>query len=167
MRLPNLARRAKLQSMRAKISSSPAPQPGQILARGLCRYLRSLDFVSVTELVPARGLRVDVMALGPKGEIWIIECKSSRADFQSDHKWQGYLAWCDQFFWAVAPDFPVEILPDDTGLIFADGYDAQIITQGPQQRLPAARRTALTRTFARHAAIRAQSARDPGFISGV
>ena len=46
------------------------------------------------------------MALGPKGEIWVIECKSSRVDFTSDAKWQGYLDWCDRYFWAVDEEFP-------------------------------------------------------------
>ena len=82
---------------------------------GVCRHLRSHDFVSVEELVPVPGLRVDVMALGPKGEIWVVECKSSRADFQSDNKWHGYLDWCDRFFWAVGADFPTDLLPADTG----------------------------------------------------
>ena len=138
---------------------------GQMLARGVCRHLRDLNFVSVVELVPARGLRVDVMALGPKGEIWIVECKSSRADCMSDHKWQHYLPWCDRFFWAVDTDFPVELLPDDTGLIHADGYDAAIVRHGPVTPLPPARRKAVTQKFARHAAIRAQMARDPGAFS--
>ena len=102
------------------------------------------------------------MALGPKGEVWIIECKSSRADFQSDHKWEGYLPWCDRFFWAVDIDFPTELLPDDTGLIIADGYDAEIIRIGPETKLAAARRKVMTQKFARHAAVRAQAARDPG-----
>ena len=66
-------------------------QPGQILARGVARHLRQHDFVSLEEFVPARGLRVDVLALGPKGEFWVIECKSSRADFMADGKWRGYL----------------------------------------------------------------------------
>ena len=90
-------------------------QPGQRLARGVSRYLRSMGFASVEEFVPARGLRVDVMALGPKGELWVIECKSSRADFQSDCKWQGYLEWCDRYFWAVDVDFPTDLLPEGTG----------------------------------------------------
>ena len=48
---------------------SPAPQPGQILARGVCRFLSdALDFACLEEFVPERGKRVDVMALGPKGE---------------------------------------------------------------------------------------------------
>lgn len=135
--------------------------PGQLLARGVCRALRSHDFVTVEELVPTSGLRVDVMALGPKGEVWIIECKSSRADFQSDHKWQGYLEWCDRFFWAVDSDFPTELLPDETGLILADAYDAEIIRMGPEAKLAAARRKVMVQKFARHAAIRAQTARDP------
>lgn len=136
-------------------------QPGQLLARGVCRHLRSLDFVCVEELVPARGLRVDVMALGPKGDVWVIECKSSRADFQSDHKWQGYLEWCDRFFWAVDGDFPTDLLPEDTGLILADAYDAEIVRMGPEDKLAAARRKVMVHKFARTCAMRLQGLRDP------
>ncbi|PVA06889.1 MmcB family DNA repair protein [Thalassorhabdomicrobium marinisediminis] len=136
-------------------------QPGQLLARGVCRHLRALDFVCVEELVPTRGLRVDVMALGPKGEVWIIECKSSRADFQSDHKWQGYLEWSDRFFWAVDSDFPTELLPEGTGLILADAYDGEIVRMGPETKLAAARRKVMVQKFARHAAMRLQALRDP------
>ena len=136
-------------------------QPGQLLARGVCRQLRSLDFVCVEELVPTRGLRVDVMALGPKGEIWIVECKSSRADFMTDHKWQGYLEWCDRFFWAVDADFPTELLPDETGLILADAYDAEVVRMAPEDKLVAARRKVMVQKFARTAAMRLQMVRDP------
>ncbi len=136
-------------------------QPGQLLARGVCRHLRTHDFVCVEELVPTSGLRVDVMALGPKGEVWVIECKSSRADFMSDSKWQGYLEWCDRFFWAVDAEFPVELLPDETGLILADPYDAEIQRMGPEDRLAPARRKVMTMKFARHAASRLQTLRDP------
>lgn len=135
--------------------------PGQRLARGVCRHLRGHNFVSVEEFVPASGLRVDVMAMGPKGEIWIVECKSSRADFQADQKWQGYLEWCDRFFWAVDADFPTELLPGASGLIFADEYDAEIIRMSPETKLAAARRKALVQSFARTAALRLQSLRDP------
>lgn len=139
-------------------------QPGQLLARGVCRHLRAHDFVSVEELVPARGLRVDVMGLGPKGEVWVVECKSSRADFQSDQKWQGYLEWCDRFFWAVDDAFPTELLPEGTGLIIADAYDAEIVRMGPETRLAPARRKVMIQKFARHAAMRSQSFRDPDFV---
>ena len=142
----------------------PTLSPGRLLARGVSRHLRSHDFVSVEELVPTSGLRVDVMALGPRGEIWIVECKSSRADFQSDAKWTGYLDWCDRFFWAVGPDFPTELLPADSGLIIADSYDAEILAMGPEAKLAPARRKVMIQKFARHAAVRAQAARDPGFV---
>lgn len=135
--------------------------PGQLLARGVCRHLLDHGFVTVEELVPASGLRVDVMALGPKGEIWIVECKSSRVDFTSDRKWQNYLEWSDRFFWAVDADFPVDLLPQDTGLIIADGYDAEILRMGPETRLAGARRKVMLQKFARHAAIRLQGYRDP------
>ncbi|MGL4278789.1 MAG: MmcB family DNA repair protein [Albidovulum sp.] len=136
--------------------------PGQLLARGVCRHLLNHGFVTVEELVPAPGLRVDVMALGPKGEIWIVECKSSRTDYTSDRKWQGYLDWSDRFFWAVGEAFPVDLLPPETGLIIADGYDAEILRLGPETPLAGARRKVVTQKFARHAALRLQGLRDPG-----
>jgi len=139
----------------------PNLMPGQLLARGVCRHLRQHDFASLEEFVPERGKRVDVMALGPKGELWVIECKSSRVDFTSDSKWCGYLDWCDRYFWAVDQDFPVGLLPETTGLIIADAYDAEILRMAPETKLPAARRSALTRKFARTAAARLRAYRDP------
>lgn len=137
-------------------------QPGQLLQRGVARHLAGHGFACVEELVPARGLRVDVMALGPKGEIWVVECKSCRADFTSDAKWQGYLEWADRFFFAVDADFPVELLPQDQGLIIADAYGAQIVREGPQVRLAPARRRVMVQKFAATAARRLQALRDPG-----
>ena len=138
------------------------PRPGQLLQRGVSRALLSHGFVCVEELVPASGLRVDVMGLGPKGEIWIVECKSCRADFQGDAKWHSYLEWCDRYFWAVDSDFPTDLLPEDHGLMIADAYDAEIIRMAPEAKLAPARRKAVTRTFAVHAARRLQILRDPG-----
>lgn len=135
--------------------------PGQLLARGVSRHLLEYDFVSVEEFTPERGKRVDIMAIGPKGEIWVIECKSSRADFTSDGKWQGYLDWCDRYFWAVDQNFPTDLLPEGTGLIIADAYNAEIIRMAPEEKLAASRRAVLTRKFARHAALRLQGLRDP------
>lgn len=136
------------------------------LARGVARHLHSHNFTSVQELVPCAGLRVDVMALGPKGEIWVVECKSGRADFLSDRKWRNYLAWCDRFFWAVDADFPVDLLPEGSGLILADAYDAEILRMAPEHKLAPARRKAMVHCFARHAALRLQGLRDPGFLPG-
>jgi len=145
------------------LQSDPVLMPGQLLARGVCRHLSGAhNFAVVEEFVPERGKRVDVMALGPKGEIWVIECKSSRADFMSDSKWQGYLPWCDRYFFAVDQAFPTEILPEETGLILADGYGAEIVRMPDENKLPTARRKVLHLSFARQAALRLQSYRDPG-----
>ncbi len=138
-----------------------AQAPGVALARGVCRCLTSLGFAPLVEFVPARGLRVDVMALGPRGEIWVVECKSSRADFQSDRKWQGYLDWCDRFFWAVGPGFPVDILPGAGGLMLGDAYGAEVVRMPSETPLAPARRKVLTRAFARQAALRLAASRDP------
>ncbi len=139
-------------------------RPGQILARGVCRHLLDLDFVTVEEMTPTPGLRVDIMAMGPKSELWVVECKSSRTDFASDRKWHGYLDWCDRYFWAVDADFPVDLLPEGTGLIVADAYDAEILRMPPEVRLAAARRKVMVQKFARHAALRWHAARDPGLV---
>ncbi|ETX30066.1 hypothetical protein RISW2_17875 [Roseivivax isoporae LMG 25204] len=140
--------------------------PGQLLARGVARHLAlAHGFACVEEFVPDRGLRVDVMALGPKGEIWIVECKSSRADFMADGKWQGYLDWCDRYFWAVDEAFPTDLLPDGTGLMIADAFDAEVLRMAPESKLPAARRNVLVRKMAFHAARRLQTLRDPDAVS--
>jgi hypothetical protein len=128
--------------------------PGQALARGVCRWMCSMDFAAVTEFVPARGLRMDVIALGPRGEIWGVECKSSRSDFTSDQKWHDYLLWCDRFFWAVPAEFPQALLPAGGGIIRADGFGAEILREGEESPLASARRRALTLRFARLAAWR-------------
>jgi len=136
-------------------------QPGQRLARGVARALRALDFACVEEFTLATGLRVDLMALGPRGEVWVVECKSGLSDFRTDRKWHGYLEFCDRFFWAVDADFPTEALPEGTGLILADAYDGEILRMGPHAPLAGARRKALVHSFARAAALRLQAFRDP------
>ncbi|PIB24434.1 hypothetical protein BFP76_04310 [Amylibacter kogurei] len=136
-------------------------QAGQLLARGVQRLFGEMNFASITELTPTRRLRVDVMAITPKGDIWIVECKSSRADFTSDNKWQGYIDWCDQFYFATPPDFPTDILPSDQGLIFADSYGAAINRPAPITKLNPARRKKLILNFARCAAQRLHQQIDP------
>lgn len=143
---------------------APQFQPGQLLQRGVARHLVSHGFACVEELVPARGLRVDVMALGPKGEIWVVECKSCRADYTSDAKWKGYLEWADRFFFAVDADFPMELLPHDQGLMIADGYDAEIIRMGREAKLAPARRKVMVQKFATTAARRLHLMRDPDVL---
>ncbi len=144
-----------------RLDLAPAT-PGQRLARGTCRHLAAAGFATVEEMPLGSGLRADVLALGPRGEVWIVECKSGLADYRADRKWQGYLNHCDRFFWAVDAAFPVAVLPEGTGLILADDWDAEVQRIGPETPLPGARRKAMLLRFARTAAQRLQAARDPG-----
>lgn len=130
------------------------PAPGVLIARGVCRTLAERGFACVTEFTTRERLRMDVIALGPKGEVWCVEVKSSRADFQTDRKWQGYLGWCDALFFAVPESFPTEILPHEHGLILADQYGGEILRHGCEEKLAPARRKAMTLQVARVAADR-------------
>ena len=58
-------------------------------------------------------------------------------------------------------DFPVDLLPTDSGLIIADSYGAEVLRVGVETKLPGARRTKLLRKFARDAAQRLHRLRDP------
>jgi hypothetical protein len=96
-----------------------------------------------------------MMALGPRGQIAIAEVKSSLEDFRTDRKWGEYLPYCDAFYFAVAPEFPRQILPETPGLIVADGFGGAVLREAPLAPLAGARRKALTLAFARLAAWRA------------
>lgn len=131
------------------------------LQRGVCRTLRSLGHSVITELTLAGGRRADVVGLSPSGDIWIVEIKSCLADFQADAKWADYYHHCDRLYFAVAPDFPHEVIPEETGLIFADRFGAEVMREPGELRLTAARRKAMTLCFARAAALRLQKEIDP------
>ena len=107
------------------------------------------------------GRRADLMAVAPAGEIWIVEVKSGIEDFRADQKWPDYREFCDRLYFAVAPDFPVEILPADTGMVIADRYGAEIQRAAPEHRLATARRKAMLLRFARLGALRQQALADP------
>ncbi|QAR27395.1 DNA repair protein MmcB-related protein [Paracoccus denitrificans] len=132
----------------------------------MARLLAGLGHAALPEFVPTGGLRVDVISVSPKGEIWVVECKSCRADFVSDRKWQGYLEFCDRFFWAVDADFPEELLPAGSGLIRADSWGGELIRMAPETRLAGARRTRLLRDIARVSTARLLALTDPMGISG-
>ena len=138
----------------------PICSPDKFWRAGVCRHLASHGFSVIEEFVPERGLRVDVMALGPKGEIWVVECKSSRADFSRIRNgraiWTGVTGISGRSIW-----LPSELLPAESGLIIADGYDAEIVRMAPEDKLAGARRNALIRKFATHAARRLHALRDP------
>ncbi len=139
------------------------PETTLAVARGAARLMRSMNFSCVMEFPLPSGRRADIAALGPKGEIWIVEVKSSVEDFRTDRKWQDYRAHCDRLFFAVALEFPRQLLPQDTGLMVADPYGAHILRSAPEHRMAPATRKALTLRFARLAAARWHAAFDPTF----
>lgn len=132
-----------------------------MIRRGTRRLLRGLGFSSVPELTLASSRRADLVALGPDGTILIIEIKSSVEDFRVDQKWPDYRLHCDRLYFAIPEHVPVEIMPDDAGLILADGYGAEILREAPEHRLAAATRKSMLLTIARAAADHLHQLADP------
>jgi len=139
----------------------PADAVAAGITRGVRRTFAATGLVSVTEFALRSGRRADILALDPKGVVTIVEVKSGPADFRADRKWPEYQAFCDRFFFAVGPDFPIELLPEDRGLIVADAWDAMIVREAPVVSLPAARRKAVLLRFAHAAAGRLHRLEDP------
>ena len=150
----------------ANIWGDPPQMSGAAAAilRGVQRMLQSHDFVSLAEVPLANSRRADVLAIGPNSSIWIVEIKSSIADFRSDQKWHEYRDYCDALLFAVAPDFPVSILPEDCGLILADAYGGEMIRPPPVHALSTPRRKSLILCSAQTSARRLQAFTDPGPI---
>jgi len=133
------------------------------ICRGVARLLGTHAMAVVTEVSLANGRRADVAAIAQDGEIWIVEIKSSIEDFRTDQKWPAYREFCDRLFFAVAPAFPTEILPPDTGLIVADRYGGEIVRAAPGHKLTGARRKAVTLTLVHTSANRLRGMIDPEF----
>lgn len=131
--------------------------------RGVMRLLREgYDMACYAEVPLANGRRADVLAVGAKGEIWIVEIKSSLVDFQVDRKWPEYREFSDRFFFAKPPELDAAIFPEREGLIVADGHDGAILRPSPDTPLVPARRKALMLKLARLGADRIHALMDPG-----
>lgn len=125
-----------------------------LVRRGVQRLLLQMGAVVLPELTLATGRRADLVALTRRGDIWIIEIKSSVEDFRADGKWPDYRQHSDRFFFATHPDVPADIFPVECGFILADGYGAEILREPDEHRLPAATRKAVMLRFARAGAAR-------------
>lgn len=150
----------------------PDPMPGALhdgrqseaamaIARGAGRCLLAHGFARLPEVTLPNGRRADLIALSTTADIWIIEIKSSIEDFRADLKWPEYRDYCDRLLFAVAPDFPTEILPGDAGLLLADRYGGEIMRSGTEHRLPATRRKTMLTLLARIGALRLHALADP------
>ena len=112
------------------------------------RMFAELGLASLTEVTLANGRRADVMAVGPKGEIVIVEVKSCLQDFRTDQKWPEYAPYCDRFYFAVDCDFPKDRIPEHAGLMVCDGFGGAVLRECEPALLNAARRKAVTLSFA-------------------
>jgi len=130
------------------------PETTLSVTRGAARLLVDMGYAPLLEVGLPNGRRADVMALGRRGDIVICEVKSGLEDYRVDRKWGEYGPYCDAFFFAVAPEFPGGILPDEPGLIVADGFGGAVVRDAPISPLAPARRKALTLAFARLGAMR-------------
>src|SRR5258705_343025 len=104
-----------MESPARQVSLVPPPDRRQsetalAIARGTARLLRSLGFTCISELPLPSGRRADLVALNERGEIWIVEIKSSVEDLRADQKWQEYRAHCDRLFFA----FPTKSAKDSS-----------------------------------------------------
>src|SRR5215475_4374360 len=131
------------------------------LARGVCRALSTLGYAALTEFPLNSGRRVDVIAINGVGETVIVEIKTSPADYRTDRKWSEYLEFCDAFFFAVPPAFPLALLPPDCGLLIADDYGAEILRRPAVQPMNGSRRRAQTLRVAFAAMLRLGRLIDP------
>jgi hypothetical protein len=124
------------------------------VTRGAARLLADMGYAPLLEVCLPNGRRADVMALGRKGDIVIVEVKSGIEDYRVDRKWPEYVPFCDAFFLAVAPEFPDGVLSGEPGLMVADQFGGAVVRHAPVTPLAPARRKALTLAFGRLAAMR-------------
>ena len=130
------------------------------VAQGVRRMLRAAGIATICEFVLANGQRADVAGIAADGMIHIVEIKSSVQDFRCDSKWHEYLDYCDFYYFAAPVEVDSTIFPEDTGLIVADAYGAEIIRTADKRVLSAARRRSLLVSFSQQAANRLHSAQD-------
>ena len=144
------------------MSASPDTPPvgAALIARGACRALEEWGYACLREFPLANSRRADILALGTKGEVVIVEVKSSIADFRADNKWSHYRDFSDRLYFAVANGFPKTLIPEDCGLMVADAFGAALLRDATATPLSAARRRALTLRFGRVAARRLQRCLD-------
>ena len=135
-------------------AANPDIDDAHALMRGAARLLWQMGFSAIPEFRLPDGRRADLAAIGRKGEISIVEVKSGIADFRADNKWMEYSDYCDRLYFAVSQRFPHDLIPEETGLIIADGFGGAIVRESPVLALAPARRKAITLRFARAAADR-------------
>ncbi|HEY9090152.1 MmcB family DNA repair protein [Parasphingorhabdus sp.] len=137
-------------------ADNPSPLTGAAaVARGVARLFSRHDIMVMPEMGLPNKRRADLMGVDAKGQIIIVEIKVARGDLLGDGKWPEYLDYCDRFYWALPGGFdhsPLdwpEFMPERTGLILADAYDAEIVRPAATHALAPSRRKKETMRLAR------------------
>lgn len=107
------------------------PERSMAVRRAAARLCVQMGWSPVHEVPLPNHRRADILALRPDGGFVCIEVKSGVRDFQTDGKWPEYRAYSDALFFAVDGDFPLAVLPPDTGLIVTCGLEAEMLRDGP------------------------------------
>lgn len=137
------------------------PERSLAIRRAASRLCFQLGWSPLHEMPLPNHRRADIMALRPDGGFACIEVKSGARDFLTDGKWPEYREYSDCVYFAVDADFPLALLPPDTGLIVACDGAAEVLREPPVHALSPARRRALLHRFATLAAQRLAWAQDP------
>ena len=125
-----------------------------MVRKGLQILLHDMRHAVLPELVLANGRRADLATVSDKGELWIVEIKTSAEDFRTDRKWPDYREYCDRLFFATHKEVPLDIFPEECGLFLSDGYGAHLLRDAPEHKLAPASRKAMMLNFSRAAAHR-------------
>tara|TARA_B000000460_G_C21501624_1_gene386628 strand:- start:88 stop:624 length:537 start_codon:yes stop_codon:yes gene_type:complete len=142
------------QHLRASTKSFDVVDDAKGLVLGVQALFYDLGYCAITEMRLSSGRRVDVIGLDRRGRFAVAEIKTNLADLRSDQKWPEYLAFCDRFYFAVPVNFPIEIVPTETGLIVADQFGGEILRPSQHHIMTMGRRNRQIMQFARTAGMR-------------
>jgi hypothetical protein len=141
------------------------PERSLAIRRATARLCLRLNWAPLHEVSLPNGRRADILALRTDGGFVCIEIKSGLRDFQVDQKWWEYREFSDHLFFAVDIDFPLDVLPSETGLIVVADQTAELIRDAPEHKLSAPRRAALLRRWALLAGSRLAILEDPSGVA--
>jgi hypothetical protein len=140
------------------------PERSSAIRRAAARLCLRLSWAPLHEVTLPNGRRADILALRGDGGFVCIEVKSGPRDFLTDQKWWEYREFSDHLYFAVDVDFPLDLLPDDPGLIVVANQCAELIREAPEHKLSASRRTSLLRRWAMLAGSRLATLEDPAGV---
>ncbi len=153
------------------------PENQLAIRRAAAQLCLMLGWVVLHEMPLPNSRRADIMALRPDGGFVCIEVKSGPRDFLTDTKWPDYRDCSDALIFAVDDKFPLELLPEDVGVMVAcvgphcrpGGVveAASLEREAATHRLAPATRRAMMQRFATLAAARLAMLEDPAITQSL